>query len=215
MRTLWITVPAGLAFASAGGLMLLLANQGHTSGPTINLREAVEHPVTAEMTRETDAKAAKVATAFAVQDFEGKPVTIAPANGERPQFLYFVLDGCPCSYDAEPLMQRLSKRYKGKIDFVTVTNAETQKAREWSVQMLVPYPVISDAKKEIIDAYGAKSSVYSVLISKDGKIVKMWPGYSKDILAEQNKMMAKVAGVKETPFDAQYAPVERATGCAF
>lgn len=215
MRALWITVPAGLAFASAGGLMLLLANRGHTSGPSFDVAGAVRHPVTVEMTQGTDAQAKKIATAFAVQDYEGKPVSIAPANGERPQFLYFVLDGCPCSYDAEPLMQRLSKRYKGKIDFISVTNGDQQKARDWSVQMLVPYPVISDAKKEIISAYGAKSSVYAALISKDGKIVKMWPGYSQDILAEQNKMMAKMAGVKETPFDAEYAPVERATGCAF
>lgn len=196
--------------------MLLLANRGHTSEPPIDLTAgAVRHEVTPEMSRETDAKTKKVATAFATQDYEGKPVEIAPANGERPQFLYFVLDGCPCSYDAEPLFHRLAERYKGKVDFISVTNADVEKARNWSVSMLVPYPVVSDAKKEIIGAYGAKSSVYGVLITKDGHIAKMWPGYSKGILDEQNAMMAKLSGTKEEPFDAQYAPEEKATGCAF
>ncbi|MGV3617146.1 MAG: peroxiredoxin family protein [Fimbriimonas sp.] len=214
MRLFWITVPAGLAFASAGGLMYLAAMGPHTDGQGFEIPQE-RHPVTPEMERETAALAKRVATAFETKDFEGKPVTIAPANGERPQFVYFVLDGCPCSYDAEPLFQRLSKRYKGKIDFVTITNADEKKAREWSVQMLVPYPVISDPGKEIIGAYEAKSSVYSALITKDGRIAKMWPGYSQKILADQNALMAKLTGVKETPFDAQYAPEEKSTGCAF
>jgi peroxiredoxin len=214
MRMLWITLPAGLALASAGGLLLIKANGVHTDSVPIDV-SPVRHPVTKAMLSETQAHAKRVAPGFQVKDFEGKAVTIAPANGERPQFLYFVLDGCPCSFDAEPLFHRLYDRYKGKIDFVSVTDAATQKARDWSVQMLVPYPVVPDPSKEIIHAYEAKSSVYSVLLTKDGRIARMWPGYSKDILEEQNALMAKLAGVKEKPFDAQYAPVEKATGCSF
>lgn len=214
MRLLWITLPAGLALASGGGLMLLLANRPHTSGPTFEVGQ-VRHLVTDEMNSGAKAQAKQVATGFATHDYEGKPVAIAPPHMDRPQFVYFVLDGCPCSFDAEPLFQRLAKRYKGKIDFVAVTDANEAKARDWSVQMLVPYPVVPDPKKEIIGAYKAKSSVYSALITKDGHIAKMWPGYSQGALKEQNAMMAKLAGVREEPFDAQYAPVDYATGCAF
>jgi hypothetical protein len=53
------------------------------------------------------------------------------------------------------------------------------------------------------------------LLSKDGKVVKMWPGYSVDILQEMNSLMAKEAGVPEKPFDTKYAPKQQASGCAF
>lgn len=211
---IWITLPAGLALASGGGLMLLLANRPHTSGPTFEVGQ-VRHLVTPEMSQGAKAQMKKVATGFATKDYEGKPVAIAPPHMDRPQFVYFVLDGCPCSFDAEPIFHRLAKRYEGKIDFVSVTNGDVQKARDWSVQMLVPYPVVPDPNKEIIGAYAAKSSVYSALITKDGHIAKMWPGYSQSIIKDQNALMAKLSGEKEVPFDAEYAPVENATGCAF
>lgn len=173
------------------------------------------HPVTEKMMAETAEKAKKVAPGFTLKDTEGKEVTIGSPSAPRPQFVYFVLDGCPCSFDAEPLFQKLSRRYQGKVDFVAVTNAGQTKAHQWHTQMLVPYSVVPDPKLEVIKAYEAVSSVYSALVTKDGKIEKMWPGYSQDILKEMNAEFAKISGVKEEPFDPEFAPKERATGCAF
>jgi hypothetical protein len=53
------------------------------------------------------------------------------------------------------------------------------------------------------------------LVGADGKIVKMWPGYSKSLLADMNATIAATLGEKARPFDAAYAPVKQATGCAF
>jgi peroxiredoxin len=167
------------------------------------------------MSKETGAKTEKFAPAFQLKDVDGKDVILASPGGERPQFVYFVLDGCPCSFEAEPLFHDLAERFEGQVDFVSVTDAGVEKAKKWNVQMLVPYPVVSDPKKEVIKAYGAKNSVYSALLSKDGKIVKMWPGYSVRILQEMNAMMAKLSGVPEKPFDTKYAPVADSSGCAF
>lgn len=214
MRSLWITVPAGLAFASAGGALYILANAPHVESYDIGTGP-VRHEVTSEMVSSADKQSQRVAPGFQVSDVEGKSVTIGSSIAQRPQFVYFVLDGCPCSFDAEPLFQQLGKRYKGKVDFVAVTNGNAAKARDWSVQMLVPYPVVADPNLEIIHAYKARSSVYSALITKDGRIAKMWPGYSRGILAEQNKLMAKMAGVKEVPFEAKFAPIKQAAGCSF
>jgi peroxiredoxin len=214
MRLFWIALPAGLALASAGGLLMLAAQGPHYGGPQLT-KVPVRHDVTKDMVVATDAQSKKVAAAFELKDIEGRSVAIAPANGERPQFLYFVLDGCPCSFDAEPLFHRLYERYKGKVDFISITDGDEKKARDWNGQMLVPYTLISDPSLEVVRAYKARASVYSVLITKDGRIERMWPGYSQGILAEQNALMAKLSGVKEEPFDAQYAPVEKATGCNF
>jgi len=175
----------------------------------------VRHPVTAEMENATNSKSLKNAPGYVVPDAEKNLVAIAPPHAARPQLVYFVLDGCPCSADAEPLFHDLAKRYQGKVDFVSVTDADPVKAKRWKDQQRVPYPVVPDPKKEIIRAYDAKSSVYSALVNKEGKILKMWPGYSTGILKEQNALMAKLAGVKELPFDTKYAPEKKTTGCAF
>ncbi|HSI71800.1 MAG TPA: redoxin domain-containing protein [Fimbriimonas sp.] len=214
MRLIWIGLPAGLALASAGGLLYYLGMQPKVQTVDV-LSGQPRHPVTAEMTQATGSKSAKVAPAFKAQDIHGKSVVIGSPSADRPQFVYFVLDGCPCSIEAEPLFHDLAKQFQGKVDFVSVTNADLAKAKRWDVQMLPSYPVISDPRLEIIRSFGAKNSVYSALIGKDGKIVKMWPGYSVGILTEMNKLMAKEAWVTEKPFDTKYAPLEQSSGCTF
>ena len=171
--------------------------------------------VTEQMIAETEAKANALEPTIHATDATGKPVTIGSHDGSRPQYVYFVREGCPCSFDAEPLFHDLYKQFKGQIDFVSVTNGDADKAKRWNSELAVPYAVISDPKEDIIHAYGAKAAVYSVLISKDGHVAKMWPGYSKGMLLEMNSLMARIAGVPEKHFDTKYAPLTKATGCAF
>jgi peroxiredoxin len=214
MRLFWIGVPAGLALASAGGLLYYMGTL-----PKVKTVDVISgqprHPVTAAMSREAEAKAKKIAPAFNTKDVQGKPVVIGSPGAERPQFIYFILENCPCSIEAEPLFQDLAERFEGKVDFISVTNAGPEKAKQWDVQMLPSYPVISDPAKEIIRAYEAKNSVYSALLSRGGQIVKLWPGYSVDILKDMNSLMAKESGSHEKPFDTKYAPKQQSSGCAF
>jgi peroxiredoxin len=167
------------------------------------------------MVAETEARHNALEPTFKVKDATGADVIVGDHQAKKPQFVYFVLDGCPCSFDAEPLFHDLYKRFKGNVDFVSVTNGDLEKAKLWRTELSVPYPVIPDPKEEIIHAYGAKAAIYSALITKDGHIAKMWPGYSKDLLIEMNTVMSKLAGVPEKPFDTKYAPITKATGCAF
>jgi len=218
MRPIFITIPAGCLLACLGGLMWVQAkarSESPYSESTNIVTSQPRHLITAQMVAETEAKSNALEPTFVVNDATGKSVTIGNHTGSKPQFVYFVLDGCPCSFDAEPLLHDLYKQFSGKIDFVSVTNGDLEKAKQWNSQMSVPYPVIPDPKEKIIHAYGAKAAIYSALITKDGHIAKMWPGYSKDLLLEMNSLMAKLAGVKEKPFDTKYAPITKATGCAF
>jgi peroxiredoxin len=214
MRAVFLTVPAGLALLCAGAALMVASKTPHMS--SVDIKEAnVRHLVTPEMIRETEGFARKVAPTMEAVDSEGKRVVLGAKNAPRPQFVYFVLDGCPCSFDAEPLFHKLHKQFKGQVDFVSVTDGNPKKAHDWSVQMLVNYPVVPDPEKRLIKAYGAKASVYSCLLSADGHIIKMWPGYSAGFLKDMNATMAKAANVTEKPFDPEYAPLEKATGCAF
>jgi peroxiredoxin len=214
MRLFWLGLPAGLALASGGLLLYTQAQRPHVRMQEV-LTGLPKHPVTVAMTAETGAKTRKPAPAFSLKDVAGEEVAVASPGMERPQFVYFVLDGCPCSFEAEPLFHDLYERHQDRIDFVSITDAEPVKAKRWWQQMMVPYPVVADPKKEVIHAFGAKNSVYSALVARDGTIVKMWPGYSVGILKEINQKMADAGGVPAKPFDTKYAPKEESSGCAF
>lgn len=174
----------------------------------------VTHPVTPKMESETSAHSRKAAPVLSLTSYDGKPVSLGTAS-ERPTFVYFVKEGCPCSFDAEPLFNDLYEHLGRKVEFVSVTDADAKGAKRWSTEMSVPYPVVSDPKAQAMKLYEAKSSVYGALLDQEGRIVKMWPGYSKGFLKEMNALMSKAAGIPEKRFDSKYAPIEKATGCAF
>lgn len=170
----------------------------------------VNHVVTAQMELETKAQANRLAPAFSRTDVFGKDARAG--KGDRPQMVIFIKSGCPCSIDAQPLFNRLARKYQGKVDFVGVIDKQ---GKDFSNQFLVAYPVVEEPSKGLMKAYDARASVYSALVARNGHIVKMWPGYSADWLKEMNALMAKASATKETPFDPQYAPKEKASGCPF
>lgn len=200
--------------AIGGAMTLFLASRATPGSIDRSIYyDTPKHPVTEAMRRRSAEEARKPSPVFATKDFSGKPVSIGKVD--HPQFVYFVLDGCPCSVDAEPLFQSLWKHFQGNVEFVSVTNGDRAMAKKWSSQMLMPYPLVPDPKLEIVHAFGATNSVASVLIDGNGRIVKMWPGYSQDLLAEMNRTMAEALGEPVRPFDASYAPKKQAAGCAF
>lgn len=172
----------------------------------------VRHAVTAQMQLEADAMKSRVAPPFDRKDVYGKDVAVGEPNAKRPQFVIFVKKGCPCSFDAQPLFNKLADKFDGKVDFVGVID---KGGKEFSTQLKVAFPVVDEPSLKLMKAYDARASVYSALVARNGHIVKMWPGYSADILKEMNGLIAKAAAVPETPFDPEYAPIEKASGCPF
>jgi len=204
---------ATLSLVSAGALLAYMAQQPIIQQPNVKFK--VDHPVTDAMVANTEARARKDAPAFAVKDFEGRDVVIAGPAMDRPQFMYFVMDGCPCSVEVEPLFQDLQKRHGDAVEFIAVFDKDAQTARTWHTEKLMKAPLVPDVRHEIIQAYGATNSVYSAYIDRNGKIVKMWPGYSDSILREMNEMFAAAGGEKAKPFDTKWAPKDPRSGCEF
>jgi peroxiredoxin len=221
VRLLTLTVPLSLGILACGAALFFMANrveQDREQGPEgaggLVLWPKEHHPVSSEMKNSAEKLRRKQAPTFQLQNWDGKTVTIGGPRA-KPQFLIFVMDGCPCSVDAEPLFQKLYKRFEGKVEFLAVTDGTPEMAKKWSFHMLMPYPLASNPKTDVMAAFGADQSAYSVLLDREGAIVKLWPGYSQGILQEMNRLMAQEAGVEAQPFDAQYAPKEPLSGCRF
>ena len=197
----------------AGGALAYMAKIRGTYAPGID-RSAPRHPVTAEMEAGVVKLNRKVGKFYRLPDTTGKPIPIG-GQGPKPQFLYFVKKGCPCSFDAEPILQGLYKHYEGRIEFIAVTDAKMEDAKHWVSDMKVPYPVVPNPKVEVMQAYEAPASAYSTLLDANGLIVKRWAGYSVDYLSQMNTEMARLLGEPMRPFDPTYAPKARTSGCTY
>lgn len=174
----------------------------------------VRHPVSREMLLDAAVFSEKAAPYFKLKDAHGIDVQIGGV-GKKPQFVYFILDGCPCSLDAQPLFNKMYAKYKDKVDFIGVINTAKAKAIDYAGMTTTVHPIVCDPDLTIIKAFKAKESTYNALIRPDGTIEKLWPGYSQDTLHDLNRRLAKLTGEKEVAFDAAYAPTKMTSGCYF
>lgn len=193
--------------------MIYVAMKPASAAPPF-VSSGIRHPVTPEMLKAAGAMSTKAAPFFERKDLRGQDVRIGGA-GERPQFVYFILSGCPCSVDVQPLFNKMAARYGDKADFIGVINVGPEKAKDYAGENTVLHPIVSEPGLQVMKAYGAKQSVYSALVRPDGTIERMWPGYSESMLHELNRRLAQLTGIKEEAFDAKYAPKELASGCFF
>ncbi len=216
MKLFWITIPASLALAGGGMLLIMRSRMAFSNAPAApNVDAAPRHPVTADMIAKSEALSRKPAPEFTLKDLYGKEWTRTEAQRAKPTLIYFIMDGCPCSTDAEPMFQALWKHHAGDITFVGVINKAGADAKKWHDNHDMPYLMLLSPDHKAMDAFGARESTYSTLVDPDGRIIKQWPGWSKRILTEMNAEMAKATGKSVRPFDTAYAPVADSSGCVF
>lgn len=182
---------------------LLLVAAGAVMVAAIASRSRVGHPVTARM------QTAAGATT-------GRPARPLPgAAWGRPTVLIFIKEGCPCSEAAEPCFRRLFAAYGHRASFFGVIDGGPPEAADWTRRHETPYPVIPDRDLEIIRAYGAERSAYAALVTSDGIVDHLWPGYSGAMLRELGARLATDLGTAEARLDIADAPVELTSGCMF
>lgn len=179
------------------------------------LEAMVRHPVTEEMWKTAGSFKDLPAPSFRLPDVNGKLWALHEIAKGRPTVLYFIKYGCPCSIDVEPLLQKMSKQIGSKVAFVGIIETETKATKAWIEDMKSPFPVLMDSSTQTMKIFKARQSVYTALIRPDGAIDNLWPGYSASMLRELYSRATKLAGVKATSFDPDYAPIKMTSGCEF
>ncbi|WP_169974650.1 peroxiredoxin family protein [Tautonia rosea] len=174
-----------------------------------------EHLVTPEMQAASDAMADRPAPGFMAESHEGQMIDSATLVGDRPVFLVFIKDGCPCSTSAEPFFARLHESYGDRASFLGVIDGDAEIANRWVLDHRTPYPVLADEELAIVRAFEVQNSAYVVLIDQEGQITAQWPGYSEDILREMSARLAAMTGRTEAEVGAEEAPELPYSGCPF
>lgn len=204
------TIPVALAMAGVGAWLVVNSQPSFDSVELTGPR----HPVTPEMKEDADKQATKAAPMFVLESTDKSPWSLDEKLKRGPAFVYFILDGCPCSVDAEPLFHKLYENFKGKISFAGAMPSNLTDATAWKKDNGTPYSLLLDPEAKTALSFGAERSVYCVLINQQGHIDRMWAGYSDSMLREANSRMAVLAKVPEPPIDTAYAPKELSSGCS-
>lgn len=212
--------------AVIGGIVALLIGgtvwmQSQNSGfadvksNSYNMKEVPRHPVTDEMNATAKAQKGEPAPEFTLKDSEGKDQTLAGIRGEKPGVLVMTKEGCPCSIESQPFFNKIAEHFEERVAFLGIIDGDPQVGKKHKTDFSVPYPMLSNTEIEVFKQYQAKQSVYIFLISADGTLEQVWPGYSKSMLEELNSKLAAASDMPPAQLDLQMAPEEMTSGCYF
>lgn len=182
-------------------------------GPT-RTRPPSSHIVTKKMADSSRSMLERTAASFETVDADGRFYKLSELCGRGPVVLTFVKNGCPCSEAAQPFFNQVQAAYPG-AGFFGVIEAASDTATRWATRFHVTYPLLLDPDSRIIRDYGVENSAYVVLVDRQGRIRKHWPGYSVGMLRELGATLAELTGCPEHPLDVSDAPDEEYSGCPF
>lgn len=210
-RPSFVAIPLSLMMVGSGIVLFMLArNPGNA-----RLEEEPRHPVTQQMQSVADRQKLRPAPEIMGTDQTGAKVSLTSMRATKPVVVVFIKDGCPCSIESQPSFNRLAAAYQGLVEFVGVIDGGPAIARDYASVNEVRFPIVSDTTLETMKAYKAERSVYVALVATDGKIDKLWPGYSQTMLTDLNDRLGYLAGVKPKPLDLDLVPTKLTSGCLY
>ncbi|MBL8086599.1 MAG: redoxin domain-containing protein [Chthonomonas sp.] len=177
---------------------------------------SVVHPVTPDMKKTAFLQAGATAPDFKLPDENGNPQSLDNLAKGKPALLYFIQKDCPCCVSAEPFIEQIAKAYGDRVAVIGIANTIPEEAAKWKRLNTFPAPILSDPDLMIIQSYKIATAAYSVVVSKDRKIVEVFPGYSRTMVQAMSDVLARQLGEKTGPqIDLTGAPDKPAAGCTF
>lgn len=171
------------------------------------------HPVTDKMLQDAKQREKKSAPDFELKDLAGRPYRLSDFHKTQPVVLISTRTDCPCSMESQVVWNRLQKHYEGKVQFFGLVPDSPKDVKIYREGMEVPYPMLLASNKDLYTQYGVPNSVYVILISQDGKIYKMWPGYNQEMVKELDSLLSGLSGVKPLQVEPEILPKRLASGC--
>lgn len=120
----------------------------------------------------SDRGAGTIAPDFRLNDLTGKTCYLNAELKEKPVVLTFFATWCtPCKEEV-PLLIDLHKSLGNKITLlcVVVDPENIDKVRNFSTALSIPYPMLLDEGRKVMDRYGLSELPATFLIDTKGKI---------------------------------------------
>jgi peroxiredoxin Q/BCP len=130
----------------------------------------------------------KAAPAFTLKDQDGKAVSLASFKGQKAVVLYFYpRDDTPgCTKEACGFRDSNRELQKLGVEVIGVSADDGASHQKFRAKYKLPFTLLSDQGRKVMEKYGAygEKMMYgkkttgvirsTVLIGKDGKVVKHW-----------------------------------------
>jgi peroxiredoxin len=212
------SVGFALAIAGIGGSPA--AGPSHSAGalkasglPPIDSSD--RHYVTLDQLAETSCAARRSMADLQAVAHDRGAVSFAELSGSQPVVLVFVKHGCPCSVEFQPVFNRLSRAFDGRVQVVGVIDGTVEVARMYALTNDVPYSILADAERAIIGRLEVKNAAYVALLAADGTVHSIWPGCSASMLQDLCRKVAALSGRSIDPIEFPEMPAPLTTGCPF
>lgn len=119
---------------------------------------------------------------FAALDQNGKQHTLAGYRGKWILLYFYPKDSTPgCTKEACSFRDEFSD-LKGKVEVLGVSHDRVESHAKFASKHQLPFALLSDPQKKIIEDYGAKGFFFtkriSYLIDPEGRIAKAYPSVS-------------------------------------
>ena len=116
--------------------------------------------------------AGNTAPDFRADDLTGRTVYLNAELRNGPVVLTFFATWCePCREEA-PLLAKLADKYKGRAQVLclAVDPENKDKIATFAKSLSLPYPVLMDEGRKIMERYGVSQLPATFLLGKDGRI---------------------------------------------
>jgi peroxiredoxin len=203
----------GMAGVLAAASVWMAMQRPRMSANAVNLADSPRHPVSQDMRELSDSLVGRDAPDLELESPAGGKLRLSGYWAKAPTVLVFTKDGCPCSLESQPFFNELASAYAGRAFFVGMIDAGKTEAGKFADDLGVPYPVLPVPGAEEFRRYEAERSVYVTLVSKGGKVLRQWPGYSRSMLVELDEALARACGGDPASLDVSMAPENATSGC--
>ncbi len=125
-----------------------------------------------------------------VETLDGKPFDLGQYVGKTPVLIQFWATWCPNCKQLEPAMEAASKKYAGKIKFISVAvsvNQSVERVKLYAEKHGMPGEVYYDRKGNAADSYDAAATSYIIVLDKNGSVVYTGLGGTQNIDAAVRK----------------------------
>jgi len=155
-------------FAIAAGGLFFLFRQGNGTGPKIGA----------------------YAPDFTLKNHQGQSVSLSGFRGQVVLLNFWATWCGPCQQEM-PSLEALSKKFQGKKFLVLGVNLDDEgwaAVDEFTKQVPVNFPILSDAQQEVSDLYQVYRIPETYLVNAEGKIVDKFVGpqnYDDEVFAKK------------------------------